>query len=275
VSRPLRRSDEASGPSFERAVEELFELPPEDFVAARDRAARGMREQGDRSGADAVKRLRRPTVAAWALNQLARRNADDVGELLRAGEELRRAQGRAISERGGDELREWAGHRRSLVRRLGEAAQAILEESGRGTDAHREAIMRTLEAASADEEAGELLRKGRLVTEISAAIGFEEVASPFGMEAPRSDAEEPPSASVSQAEREAAEKLSLEATAAREEADRLELEAVEAKARADRLSRETREARDRAGEAARAARRALAAAREAEAAASRASARFQ
>jgi len=56
-------------------VEGLYGLPLEEFIKARDALARRRaREAGKEAGA-AVKALRKPSVAAWALNQLARRAA--------------------------------------------------------------------------------------------------------------------------------------------------------------------------------------------------------
>ena len=69
----------------EQAAEELYGLPPGEFTRARDARVKELRTEGDREAADAVKGLRKPTVAAWALNQLARRNRRDVDLLLDAG----------------------------------------------------------------------------------------------------------------------------------------------------------------------------------------------
>ncbi|MDP8988077.1 MAG: hypothetical protein M3N11_06985, partial [Actinomycetota bacterium] len=53
-------------------LDQLYELEPRHFVAARDRLVRELRAAGERQAAAAVKGLRRPTVVAWALNQVAR-----------------------------------------------------------------------------------------------------------------------------------------------------------------------------------------------------------
>src|SRR5207249_1478034 len=66
--------------------------PPGEFVARRDARAKELRKAGDRAGADAVKKLRKPSVAAAAVNRLAREAADEVAGLLAAGEALRQAQ---------------------------------------------------------------------------------------------------------------------------------------------------------------------------------------
>ena len=73
-------------------VRELYRSAPEGFIAARDSLAKRLREDGHDADADEVKKLRRPTVAAWALDRLADVAADEVGRLLDAGAELARAQ---------------------------------------------------------------------------------------------------------------------------------------------------------------------------------------
>ncbi len=52
-------------------VRELYRNAPEGFIAARDSLAKRLREDGRDADADDVKKLRRPTVAAWALDRLA------------------------------------------------------------------------------------------------------------------------------------------------------------------------------------------------------------
>ena len=47
-------------------IDELYGLPLEDFVAQRDALAKRLRADGDRDAAAAVKKLPKPTRAAWA-----------------------------------------------------------------------------------------------------------------------------------------------------------------------------------------------------------------
>ncbi len=88
---------------------DLYGLPLADFTKARDELARRLRREGRRDDAEAVKALRKPTVAAWALNQLARRRPGDVERLLATGERLREAQEALLA--GGDRVRSSAGVR--------------------------------------------------------------------------------------------------------------------------------------------------------------------
>jgi hypothetical protein len=150
-------------------VEGLYALAPGEFVAARDGLAKRLQQAGDKDRAKAVKALRRPTVAAWAVNQLARRHRQELGELLDLGERLRRAQAQALGGRGAGTLKELLAERRAAVERVARLAVAELGDSG---GAQRDAIVATLEAALADPDDAEAVRAGRLSKELLAPSGF-------------------------------------------------------------------------------------------------------
>lgn len=136
----------------EDRIEALYALRPEEFIAARDTLAAELKDHGKLASSSTVKRLRKPTVAAWALNQLTRRNAEDVAELLEVGERMRAAQEAALGGGGGDELRSATAARRDVLRRLVAAAP--------GGDAGE--LEAALSAAALDPDLGEELRVGRL-----------------------------------------------------------------------------------------------------------------
>ena len=159
--------------AVEQAADELYALPPADFTRERDERAKALRKEGRRDEADAVKALRKPTVAAWALNQLARRRAKDVERLVAAGEELRAAQEELLA--GGDRkaFQSAAAKEREHVAKLaGEATELVSEAGERASPALQEKISETLHAAALDEDTAEELRAGRLVREREAIGGF-------------------------------------------------------------------------------------------------------
>jgi hypothetical protein len=160
----------------EEGIDRLYELAPEEFVAARGELAKRLRGEGDAGAAKRVAALRRPTVAAWAVNQATRRRPELVRDLLEAGERLRQAQRRALSGLRGDALRTASRDRRVAIDRLLAVAAEALEESGRSPEAHRDAIAASLQAASTDERAAAALRAGTLDHELAAPSGFGEVA---------------------------------------------------------------------------------------------------
>ena len=157
----------------EEAAEELYGLPPGEFTPARDERAKELRKSGDRDPADAVKALRKPTLAAWALNQLARQRGKELGRLLTAGERLRAAQEELLA--GGDRsaFQEAAAAERELVAELTGAAREIVSEIGERPGAGLdEKISATLHAAALDEDTAEELRAGRMTREREAIGGF-------------------------------------------------------------------------------------------------------
>jgi hypothetical protein len=71
----------------EDAVAGLYRLPLAEFVAGRDQLARQLRAAGDRKAARRVAALRRPSISAWAANQLAQATPHAMAQLLEAGQE--------------------------------------------------------------------------------------------------------------------------------------------------------------------------------------------
>ena len=172
-------------PAAEAAAERLYGLPLADFTAARNTLARETAKEGDRQGAEAIRSLRKPSAAAWALNQLARGHGDELGELLSAGERLRRAQAELLA--GGDRaaFREASKLEQRLVSELARKAVGIAREAGTAaTDALERRIADTLRAAALDPAVAGSLRAGRLVRE-HAAAGLPTDGPPSGKPQPK------------------------------------------------------------------------------------------
>ena len=145
----------------EKAIDDLYQLPLDQFTARRNGLAKELKKSGDDTGAGSVARLRKPSLPAWAVNQLARREIKNITELFKASDTLREAHAA-----GGDALREATKSRNALISRLVDRAAAILEESGHSPGrAHLDRITATLQA-SADEEHRDELAGGRLATDL-------------------------------------------------------------------------------------------------------------
>jgi hypothetical protein len=131
---------------LDEVAERLYGLPPEEFTAARDAAAR---EAADADLKKAIKALRRPTAAAHAVNVLVRHRADDVDALVALGDDMRAAM-------GGDpqEMRRTSEERRERI--------AALVDPDLPTAVQQD-VTATLEAATADPDLGTAVRSGRLV----------------------------------------------------------------------------------------------------------------
>lgn len=152
----------------EEEVDDLYSKPLGDFTRARDALAKRLRQAGDKAAAERVKALRRPTAAAWALNQLARRYPQRMEALLDAGERLREAQGGALAPGGAQALRGASQGHRAIVNELLRAAPALFaeggySEKGNPMDRLRDSLLATPTASASDLE---LLARGRLSGEI-------------------------------------------------------------------------------------------------------------
>jgi hypothetical protein len=153
-------------------VDGLYELDPNDFVAARNDLVKRLKKEGDKARAAEVATLKRPTPAAWAVNQLVRRHREELEELVRLGEALRDAQDRALAGDDPGDMRQAGRARRDAVARLAERADRLLVERGGVAGAHAGDVTATLEAASLDAEAGAAVLAGRLSTELEPPSGF-------------------------------------------------------------------------------------------------------
>lgn len=153
----------------DEAAELLYGLPLDEFTAARNATAKELRDRGLRDEADAVKALAKPSVAAWAVNQLTRRRHADLDEFLDAAAAAREAQlgGKA-------DAREAILRQRDALEKLVEAARDEL--GGKASEAVAGKIRQTLEAAAVDDSAAEAVRVGRLDRELEPA-GFGTLAA--------------------------------------------------------------------------------------------------
>jgi hypothetical protein len=167
-------------------VAALYREPIDGFIPARDALAARLRERDRAEEAASVKALRKPTVPAWAVDQLAHQDPEGIGQLLDAGAEIRAAQQATLSSaRSAERLRRATAERRTVIARLVSSASDGLRRSGREPASHTEAIASTLEAASVDPELGDRLRAGTLDHQASATSGFGDV---FGLHlAPQPD----------------------------------------------------------------------------------------
>jgi hypothetical protein len=229
---------------FEQETDRLFELPPEEFTAARDQLAKRLQSEDRADDARTVKAIKRPTVAAWAVNQVARRHSPDVDELLETGGALQRAQRKVLSGVKSVDFREASERRRAVVNGLVRTAEGILRESDRGTASAVEAVRSTFEAASLDDEAGALVRAGRLSKELPAPASFGAVEGLGLVPTPPQEPSPPKRPRGRRAEKGKEETSALRAQ--REEARREAKELGEAAARAKRQAIKTRDEADRA-----------------------------
>lgn len=162
----------ARNADLEKQIDRLYAVPPGEFVGRREELARSLRSEGKRESADEVKKLRKPTVAAWAVNQLVRREKMRVRGLFTAGERLRRAHEKLMEGGPSEGLERARDDERAAIDELVGAARKLLEEAGHPpTRTVEEGVRETLHAAVVDEDVGDRVRSGRLEKE-EQATGF-------------------------------------------------------------------------------------------------------
>ncbi|MBO0832195.1 MAG: hypothetical protein J2P29_09515 [Actinobacteria bacterium] len=172
------------------AADELYGLPPGEFIAVRDERARAARAAGRREDAAAIRKLARPTTSAWLVNQLSRGASGQLSRLVELGEGLQEAQ-RALS---GDRLRELSAQRRQVVGDLLAAATGLAEDVGQQASAAvLEEVRATLEAALADQDARDAVQAGRLTKALTYA-GLGEVDLAAALAQPRRPQRQPAAA---------------------------------------------------------------------------------
>jgi hypothetical protein len=149
---------------LDEVADELYGLPPGEFVAARTEAARRARTAGDRALAGGIGALGKPSTAAWACNALVRDRPDEIAGLVELGDLLREAQ----ESLAGDELRALGTQRSRLLAALTRQARVLAARLGHPiSDAVAGQVEQTLRAALADPAAGEALLAGRLTGPLS------------------------------------------------------------------------------------------------------------
>ena len=134
-------------------LDRLYQLPLAEFTAARNELAKA-------AGADAagVRALAKPSVPAWAVNQLYWRERRTYDALVRASERLRAAHTRAIGGKKID-LAALELQHQAAVKKAADAIRAILARSGDpATPATMAAVIDTLQALPGGGTPGHLSR---------------------------------------------------------------------------------------------------------------------
>jgi hypothetical protein len=225
---------------LEAELDRLYEAPPANFVAERNKLAAELRRSGDRAAATAVSGLQRPSPVAWAVNQLHLRARDVLDALRESGAALRRAQESPADEDFAARNRD---HQEALRAAVDRALEFVEGSIGPASNLKRrlELTLTLLSAAPSVEP-----RPGRMSAELE-PVGFDaftSVAAPAPRKEPKR-AKDPEDA----ARTEKVEAVRDALDAADKEFRRLERETERAEARYERAVRDADEADRRAGEA--------------------------
>lgn len=143
-------------------ADELYALSQDDFTPARDAKAKELK--AEKELAAAVKRLKKPSVAAWVVNLFVRRETEQVEQVIAVGQALRDAQ----EGMDGAELRALTRQRRQLTSAVTQQARSLAREEGvRVTQAVADQVESTLTAAMLDPECAKAVRSGLLTAALS------------------------------------------------------------------------------------------------------------
>jgi hypothetical protein len=108
--------------SLDDRIDQLYQLPLEEFTAARNTLAK-------ETGESSVKKLEKPNLAAWTVNQLYWRERKTYDDVIKAAERMRAVYkqmlaGKNADVRGAEEIHQEA------LREAKQAAKRILEDGG-------------------------------------------------------------------------------------------------------------------------------------------------
>lgn len=239
---------------LEDLADELYALRPDEFTAARNDLAKRTKSD-DAELARQVQALKKPSVAAWVVNNFARNRRDDLVELVQLGASMREAQ----EDMDRAALAELTRQRRQVVSAMARDAASLAEDAGQNvSQTVIDEVAQTLQAALADELAAGSVLSGRLLRSLE-TVGTEvdvtdAVAAPGELDIPKAPPKRKSNVVDLASHRELAEARKAVEAAEREadEAERAldEIDAAieEATARRDELADELSELEERVAE---------------------------
>ena len=132
-------------------IDELYQLPLDEFTPARNALAKVL-------GDGEIKKLEKPNVAAWAVNQLYWRERKLYDEVIKTAEQLRTAYKQMLAGKAAD-VRAVEVFHNEAMRRAKDAIRRLLGEAGnKGADAVMMPIAETLDALPTADPPGRLSR---------------------------------------------------------------------------------------------------------------------
>jgi len=154
---------------LEREVGELYALPLDQFTPRRDALAKRLRSEGGREDANRVRKLKKPSRSAWAVNRGVHADPSAAKRLVEAGKRLEAAQTAALGGKGTAQLKQAMAAQQEAIEEMLEAIRdaAGSELSAAVVDRARE----TLRALAGDGGLQAEFSAGRL-TKDREAVGF-------------------------------------------------------------------------------------------------------
>jgi hypothetical protein len=155
-------------------IDDLYRQPLAEFIGARNALAKTL--SGDEAAR--VRKLAKPTVVPWAVNQVYWQSRPLYDRLLKAGERLRKVQIAALEGRSADVRAASDAHRQAIADAVREAERLA---AAAGQQPSADALARTFETLSLAAEPPEA--PGRLTQPLQPA-GFEALTGLAPMMAP-------------------------------------------------------------------------------------------
>jgi hypothetical protein len=166
----------ASHAHWAEAEDGLYQIPLADFTAARNALVTRLKKGGRTDEAGRIKGLVKPSIPAWAVNQLFWYHRPQFDALLAIGDRFRKAQAAQLQGRSAD-VRGPLEERREALSALARLAAAVLTGAGHSpTPETMRRITSTLEALSVYGSGPEAPQAGRLIDEVEPP-GFETLAA--------------------------------------------------------------------------------------------------
>jgi hypothetical protein len=158
------------------SIDALFQLPLAEFTAARNTLAAQLKKSGRADEAARVKTLAKPSISAWAVNQLFWRHRKLYDRLMTAGEEFRAAQAAQLAGKSADIRKPLEARRKALAELAQTAAGVLKDASHPQTPETMRRVTTTLEALSTLANVPGAPRGGELTDDVDPP-GFETLAA--------------------------------------------------------------------------------------------------
>ena len=135
----------------DREIDELFQLPLDEFTPARNALAK-------RLGSPTIKDLQKPSVAAWAVNQVYWQHRPAFEGLVKTAERLRAEHRKLLAGKTSGIREAEQAHRAALREAVDRARRALTGAGQAASPATMTAVAETLEALPGPDAPGRLTR---------------------------------------------------------------------------------------------------------------------
>jgi hypothetical protein len=163
-------------PNLANDVDALFKLPLAEFTGARNALAAQLKKADRANDANIVKSLAKPSISAWAVNQLYWQHRQAFDNLMAAGKRLHQLQTSGLAGKVGA-VRASLDARREALTHLSDLAATSLRDAGHNPSVETiRRVSTTLEALSSYASVEDGPTPGRLTQDVDPP-GFETLAS--------------------------------------------------------------------------------------------------